>query len=69
MKFYTMAFDYTFECDDDTVFFAFHYPYTYTYLQEFLSRLEAQVRVAKLPPPGGASKGLLSIENGVGGKD
>eukprot|EP00929_Paragymnodinium_shiwhaense_P049226 TRINITY_DN24845_c0_g1_i1.p1 TRINITY_DN24845_c0_g1~~TRINITY_DN24845_c0_g1_i1.p1 ORF type:complete len:1503 (+),score=419.36 TRINITY_DN24845_c0_g1_i1:104-4612(+) len=37
----TLEFSYTFEFDDDTVFFAYHYPYTYSYLQDFLSTLSA----------------------------
>ncbi|CAE8606636.1 unnamed protein product, partial [Polarella glacialis] len=35
----TLSFHYTFESDDDTVFFAYHWPYTYTYLQRFLGAL------------------------------
>lgn len=40
-KLQTLSFAYTFEYEEDTVFFAFHYPYTYSYLNKFLSALEA----------------------------
>mmetsp|Transcript_54112 Transcript_54112/g.174819 ORF Transcript_54112/g.174819 Transcript_54112/m.174819 type:complete len:615 (+) Transcript_54112:121-1965(+) len=36
---HTLSFSYAFEYDNDTVFFAYHYPYTYGYLQSFLSAL------------------------------
>jgi len=35
----TLSFTYTFEHDDDVVFFAYHYPYTYSHLQTFLDYL------------------------------
>eukprot|EP00397_Hematodinium_sp_SG-2012_P000506 GEMP01000507.1.p1 GENE.GEMP01000507.1~~GEMP01000507.1.p1 ORF type:complete len:1794 (+),score=450.48 GEMP01000507.1:169-5550(+) len=40
-SYHTLKFSYTFQHDNDVVFFAFHYPYTYSYLQDFLARLEA----------------------------
>lgn len=40
-QWYTLSFSYTFEHDDDTVFFAYHYPYTYSHLCDFIDALEA----------------------------
>ncbi|CAK8999698.1 unnamed protein product [Durusdinium trenchii] len=36
---FTLSFNYTFEHDEDTVFFAYHYPYTYSHLRGFLDCL------------------------------
>ena len=39
-SYYTMTFTYTFERDDDTVFFAYSMPYTFSYLMNYLKSLE-----------------------------
>ncbi|CAE7711015.1 agtpbp1 [Symbiodinium sp. CCMP2592] len=44
----TLSFAYTFEFEDDTIFFAYHYPYTYSYLTAFISTLEADPYAGKL---------------------
>eukprot|EP00929_Paragymnodinium_shiwhaense_P080019 TRINITY_DN41709_c0_g1_i1.p1 TRINITY_DN41709_c0_g1~~TRINITY_DN41709_c0_g1_i1.p1 ORF type:complete len:1670 (+),score=248.12 TRINITY_DN41709_c0_g1_i1:174-5183(+) len=44
----TLEFSYTFEHQDDTVFFAYHYPYTYSYLREFLDELCKNPKCKKL---------------------
>ncbi|CAJ1363377.1 unnamed protein product, partial [Effrenium voratum] len=40
-QWFTLSFAYTWEHDDDTVFFAYHYPYTYSYLCSYLDSLAA----------------------------
>eukprot|EP00928_Gymnodinium_smaydae_P030216 TRINITY_DN22528_c0_g1_i1.p1 TRINITY_DN22528_c0_g1~~TRINITY_DN22528_c0_g1_i1.p1 ORF type:complete len:740 (-),score=88.27 TRINITY_DN22528_c0_g1_i1:40-2217(-) len=47
-QYYTLSFSYTFEHNDDTVFFAYHYPYTYSHLQKFLSCFSALPEVARV---------------------
>lgn len=47
-RYHTLAFTYTFEYDDDVVFFAYHYPYTFSYLQELLAGLAAHPYAGKL---------------------
>jgi hypothetical protein len=37
---YTLQFSYTFKYTNDTVWFAYNYPYTYTQLKEYLDSLE-----------------------------
>lgn len=44
--YFTLEFAYKFEHEDDTVFFAYHYPYTYSHLQDFLTQLLRQPSVA-----------------------
>ncbi len=39
LNYYTLSFSYTFEHEDDTVFFAYSYPYTYSDLNEYLESL------------------------------
>ena len=39
--YYELKFSYTFETDDDKVFFAYCYPYTYSHLQSFLKTLNS----------------------------
>ena len=39
--YYTLTFSITFEHDSDVVYFAHSYPYTYTDLQRYLDKLEA----------------------------
>jgi hypothetical protein len=36
--YYTLTFSYTFKYDDDTVYFAHSFPYTYTNLMEYLNK-------------------------------
>jgi len=43
-QYYTLSFNYTFQYEDDEVFFAYNYPYTYTELNNYLDRLELQCR-------------------------
>jgi len=38
---YTLRFTYTFDYTNDTVWFAYSYPYTYTQLTEFFNKIEA----------------------------
>eukprot|EP00434_Breviolum_minutum_P035492 symbB.v1.2.031418.t1/scaffold3646.1/size68564/3 len=39
-QWFTLSFSYIFEFHDDTVFFAYHYPYTYSHLCNFLDALQ-----------------------------
>jgi hypothetical protein len=39
--YYTLSFSVTFENSHDTVYFAHSYPYTFSDLQRYLSKLEA----------------------------
>lgn len=39
-SFYTLAFSYTFDDPNDTIFFAYSYPYTYTDLMEYVEKLQ-----------------------------
>lgn len=41
-SYYTLTFTYTFDHSEDTVYFAYCYPYTYSELQEYLDTLEAR---------------------------
>lgn len=38
---YSLRFSYTFEHNNDIVYFAYSYPYTFTQLTEYLDKLEA----------------------------
>jgi len=38
---HTLRFSYTFNYSNDTVWFAYNYPYTYSQLVDFLNRVEA----------------------------
>ena len=40
--FYTLKFSYSFTHDNDQVYFAYSYPYTYSQLTEYLNKLEAE---------------------------
>ncbi|CEM05679.1 unnamed protein product [Vitrella brassicaformis CCMP3155] len=46
--FSVLSFEYDWEHEDDTVFFAYHYPYTYSLLQDFLDALEENPHSAAL---------------------
>ena len=46
-SFYTLRFSYTFKYSNDTVWFAYSYPYTYTQLTEFLNTLESNKLIEK----------------------
>mmetsp|Transcript_19965 Transcript_19965/g.36974 ORF Transcript_19965/g.36974 Transcript_19965/m.36974 type:complete len:796 (+) Transcript_19965:342-2729(+) len=41
-SYYTMTFTFTFDFSEDTVYFAYCFPYTYSELQNYLNTLEAQ---------------------------
>mmetsp|Transcript_99000 Transcript_99000/g.280392 ORF Transcript_99000/g.280392 Transcript_99000/m.280392 type:complete len:1133 (-) Transcript_99000:326-3724(-) len=61
-KYHSLEFSYTFEHKDDTVFFAYHYPYTYTYLQEFLAELQANPYTARFLQRGMLCKTIAGLE-------
>jgi len=43
---YTLRFSYTFEYNQDNVYFAYNYPYTYSQLTEYLDKLELDTRLS-----------------------
>ena len=46
-SYYTLTFTYDFEYDDDTVYFAYCYPYTYTDLKQYLQAVERHPEKSK----------------------
>ena len=69
--YFTLSMDITFEYDNDTVFLAYTYPYTYTMLKRMLRTLEKRFpdkahfmkRSSLCQTLGGADCDLLSISN------
>lgn len=49
-QYYTLSFTYKFEHPHDRVYFAHSYPYTYTQLQEYLSKLKKHQDIARVDP-------------------